>query len=113
MLVQSFQIYHLPYNVNIQPLTLIIIILYLMHFLFYLEKINKIIFKKKFILILTKNFFLRLGTMAIASPQIISNDPTTLLYHLLGTLKSNVPDNGNTFAYFTYSFLWKYNSIIR
>lgn len=56
MLVQFFQTYHLPYNVNIQPLTLIIIILYLMHFLFYLEKINKIMFLKKNYSNLTKNF---------------------------------------------------------
>lgn len=59
-----------------------------------------------------KNVLLRFGTIAIASPQIISSDPTTLLYHLLGTLKSSVPDSGNTFAYFTYSFLCKHDKKI-
>lgn len=59
-----------------------------------------------------KNILLRLGTIAIASPQIISSDPTTLLYHLLGTLKSSVPDSGNTFAYFTYSFLCEHDKNI-
>lgn len=59
-----------------------------------------------------KNVLLRLGTIAIASPQIISSDPTTLLYHLLGTLKSSVPDSGNTFAYFTYSFLCEHDKKI-
>lgn len=43
---------------------------------------------------------------AIAKPQITSRVPTVLRYHLDGTLKSNASDSGNTFAYFTYSFLW-------
>jgi hypothetical protein len=43
---------------------------------------------------------------AIANPQITSRVPTVRRYHLDGTLKSNASDSGNTFAYFTYSFLW-------
>ena len=44
------------------------------------------------------------GINAMARPQIISSDPTTLRYHLLGTLKSSVLASGKTFAYLTYSF---------
>jgi len=43
---------------------------------------------------------------AIAKPHITSRVPTVLRYHLEGTLKSSASDSGNTFAYFTYSFLW-------
>lgn len=46
---------------------------------------------------------------AIALPHIISKAPTVLLYHFDGILKSSASDNGNTLAYFTYSFL--YNNI--
>lgn len=43
---------------------------------------------------------------AIAKPHITSRVPIVLRYHLDGTLKSSASDSGNTFAYFTYSFLW-------
>ena len=49
---------------------------------------------------------------AIANPQITSRVPTVLRYHLDGTLKSSASDSGNTFAYFTYSFLCKKKEIL-
>lgn len=50
-------------------------------------------------------FNLWLGITARAKPNIISSAPTALLYHFEGNLKSNISENGNTFAYLTYSFL--------
>lgn len=47
--------------------------------------------------------------MAIkAKPQIISIVPMIFLYHLAGILYPINSLNGNTLAYFTYSFLYTY-----
>lgn len=52
---------------------------------------------------------LRLGIAAITNPLRISNPPTVRRYHFDGILMSNKSDNGNTFEYFTYSFLCETN----
>ena len=45
------------------------------------------------------------GIAIIMIPLEISKEPTTLRYHLDGTLSSNVLANGNTLAYLAYSVL--------
>lgn len=60
-------------------------------------------YKNRFVLKIN----LRDGIKAIAAPQVTSNPPTVRLYHFDGILKLKTDENGNTFAYFTYSFLWK------
>lgn len=48
--------------------------------------------------------------VAIENPQMTSMEPMILLYHLAGTFMSNIAVSGNTLAYFTYSFLWKWEN---
>lgn len=58
----------------------------------------------------TRNFRksdLPTGMNTRMKPQTISVHPTIFLNHLAGTLKPNSWLKGNTFAYFTNSFLWK------
>lgn len=50
---------------------------------------------------------LQLGIKAIENPLDTSKPPMMRRYHFDGILISNIVDNGNTFEYLTYSFLWK------
>lgn len=50
-------------------------------------------------------YHLQFGMNAITKPLNTSKPPTTRRYHFDGIFISKSSDSGNTFEYFTYSFL--------